>query len=135
MTNSTATCAAPAADASRAGVANRIRIARRRVGLSQAALAARIGVRRAAVTQWEHPEKTLPSTTNLLQVAVETGVAWDWLATGRGPVSLEPSDDKRAGIHADHVAVSQEEQRVLAAFRRANPRQRDAFTRMLAAVV
>lgn len=62
----------------------RIRKARTLSSLSQADLALRIGVQRSAVTQWERSGGTLPSVAHLIQVAVETGVNFEWLATGRG---------------------------------------------------
>lgn len=63
----------------------RIRKARATAGLSQSELASRVGVKRSAVTQWEHPTGTKPSVDHMIHIALETGVAFEWLATGRGP--------------------------------------------------
>jgi transcriptional regulator with XRE-family HTH domain len=63
----------------------RIRKARGIATLSQAELALRVGVKRSAVTQWEHPAGTKPSVDHMIQIALVTGVAFEWLATGRGP--------------------------------------------------
>ena len=62
----------------------RIRKARSAAALSQAELSRRIGVKRSAVTQWEHPAGTTPSVDHLIQIATETEVTFEWLATGRG---------------------------------------------------
>lgn len=67
----------------------RIRKARLLAGISQAELARCVGVRRSAVTQWEHPEGTTPSMEHLIRLAMETAICVEWLATGRGPVRLE----------------------------------------------
>lgn len=42
--------------------------------------------------QWEHPLHTAPNTTNLARVAEITGVAFEWLATGRGSPWLSEGD-------------------------------------------
>ncbi|MFX8735760.1 helix-turn-helix transcriptional regulator, partial [Acinetobacter baumannii] len=62
----------------------RIRLARRHAGLSQAALAAAVGVQRSAVSHWETAQGKSPSTEHMRQVALVTGVQFEWLATGRG---------------------------------------------------
>lgn len=115
--------------ATRAGMAERLRTARRATGMSQEALAQRLGIRRAAVTQWEHLEGTLPSVVNLLQAAVETGVTFEWLATGRGTMRLE--SDEVPAFSTDCIAQGADEEHLLAAFRRLNNRQREALMTLL----
>lgn len=66
----------------------RIRKARPAAQLTQAELARRIGVKRSAVTQREHPLGTSPSMHHLIQIAIETGTCVEWLGTGRGPQPL-----------------------------------------------
>lgn len=63
----------------------RIRRARALAAISQAELAKRVGVQRSAVTQWECTAGTTPSVGHLIQIACETAVCFEWLATGRGP--------------------------------------------------
>lgn len=70
---------------------HRIRLARRHAGLSQAGLAAQIGVQRSAVSHWETGKQ--PTVKNLREVALTTGVQFEWLATGRGAMAL--SDEMR----------------------------------------
>lgn len=104
----------------------RIRKARLLSGLSQAELARRVGVRRSAVTQWEHPAGTSPSTEHLIQIAIETGTRFEWLATGRGPPQCEDTTTD-AAVHAAQAQDAHENQ-ALQCFRRMPPaRQRIAL--------
>src|SRR3546814_1150338 len=70
--------------------AQRIRLARRTAGLSQAQLALELGVQRSAVSHWE-AQRGKPSMNHLRQLALLTGVQFEWLATGRG--AMTPSAD------------------------------------------
>jgi transcriptional regulator with XRE-family HTH domain len=65
-------------------IATRIRRARAEAKLSQQQLASRVGVQRSAVAQWESSRATWPSTEHLASIAIETGVQFEWLCTGRG---------------------------------------------------
>ena len=60
---------------------NRIASLRKAAGLSQEALAAKLGVSRQAIGKWE-ADATLPSLDNLHQLAKELGVSIDALLTG-----------------------------------------------------
>lgn len=112
-------------------VAVRIRAARRAAGLSQQALAERLGIRRAAVTQWESTLGTLPSTINLIQAAVETRVSFEWLATGRGCMRIDASEETAFSLEC--IAQSFEEEHLLSLYRRCNVKQREALVAFLAA--
>ena len=96
----------------------RIRLARRHAGLSQAALAEAVGVQRSAVSHWEAVQGKSPSMTNLRRVATVTGVQFEWIATGRGRMSLS-ADEALDGVSAVDAAMVDEplELRMLAAFR------------------
>ncbi|MGN6234978.1 helix-turn-helix transcriptional regulator [Dyella sp.] len=63
----------------------RVREARGRTKKSQEDFAALLEVSRGAVAQWEMEHGTTPSVKNLAEIAKVTGVAFEWLATGRGP--------------------------------------------------
>ncbi len=65
------------------GIAVRIREIRESQGLTQASLAARMGVTRSQVTLWETGGRN-PSPTSLKEIAQALGVAVEWLATGKG---------------------------------------------------
>lgn len=69
-------------------MATRIRMARLRAGITQNELADRIGVTRSAVANWEISTRPKPNVTNLAAIASATGVSLEWLATGRGSISM-----------------------------------------------
>lgn len=103
----------------------RIRLARRHAGLSQAALGGAIGVQRSAVSHWEATQGKHPSVDHLRQLALVAGVQFEWLATGRGNMNLS------ADTALDSVAAAQGqliddplEMRLIAAFREAPMRAR-----------
>lgn len=75
----------------------RITQAREGAGLSQTALGKSLGITRSAVSQWESGD-TEPTPEKLRGIAMETGVNYDWLATGRGAAS--------ADIRSEDVAAS-----------------------------
>ena len=81
-------------------LATRIRRARRNVGLSQAALAQKLGVHRSCVGHWEGVSKASPRHDRLADVAKLCAVSYEWLATGRGPMKLghDPLDDVPAAF-------------------------------------
>ncbi|HEY0310007.1 MAG TPA: helix-turn-helix transcriptional regulator [Luteimonas sp.] len=99
--------------------AQRIRLARRAAGLSQAQLALELGVQRSAVSHWE-AQRGKPSMNHLRQLALRTGVQFEWLATGRGAMTPSPDAllDSIAAVDALLVEDPQE-RRLLAAFREA----------------
>ncbi|MEO5566585.1 MAG: helix-turn-helix transcriptional regulator [Luteimonas sp.] len=99
--------------------AHRIRIARRSAGLSQAQLAAELEVQRSAVSHWE-ALRGKPRMNHLRQLALLTGVQFEWLATGRGPMtpSAETLLDSVAAVDALMVDDPLE-RRLLNAFREA----------------
>lgn len=66
----------------------RIQMARRHAGLSQARLASLIGVQRSAVSHWESRDGKQPTVAHIRQLAIVTGVQFEWLATGRGRMLL-----------------------------------------------
>ncbi len=96
---------------------NRIRQARIRAGLTKAELARRVGVCLSAAVQWEHPDGTLPNAANLARAAQVTDVAFEWLATGRGPARLSPADGPPA-IEPAMIASTLFEERLLEIARR-----------------
>jgi len=103
----------------------RVRLSRRHAGLSQAALGSAVGVQRSAVSHWEATQGKHPSVDHLRQLALVTGVQFEWLATGRGTMNLS------ADAALDSVAAAQGqliddplELRLVAAFRAAPVRAR-----------
>lgn len=101
----------------------RIRKARSAAALSQAELARRIGVKRSAVTQWEHPAGTTPSVDHLIQIAMETVVMFEWLATGRGPSHIGDAEATLA-VMVDEYARDEHESLALGHLRQLSPVKR-----------
>lgn len=65
-------------------LSERVREARNLCSLTQEALASDLGVTRSAVAQWEMEQGTKPSVENLIALARRTGMAFEYLSTGRG---------------------------------------------------
>src|SRR5690606_3016408 len=106
-------------------ISTRIRTARVRVGMSQADLATALGVSRSAVANWESAKgRVYPSTERLGELAMATGVSYEWLATGRG-TPYAPSD----GIPAADAEFVDDpvERRLLEGFRACNEQFRQAI--------
>ncbi|MEQ1513853.1 MAG: helix-turn-helix transcriptional regulator [Lysobacteraceae bacterium] len=111
---------------------DRIRLARRQAGMSQAKLAEAIGVQRSAVSHWESPQGKNPSVDHLRAVAMVAGVTFEWLATGRGKMQL--SDDAKfdSVSAADAILVEDMlELRLVQSFREASPRTRIALVEIV----
>lgn len=99
------------------GAAHRIRVARRSAGLSQTQLAAELGLQRSAVSHWE-AQRGKPSMTHLRQLALLTGVHFEWLATGRGAMSPSAEAQLDEVVAVDAVLVDDPmERRLIAAYR------------------
>ena len=97
----------------------RLRKARRHARLTQGAVAAACGVSRNAVTHWEHPGGTRPTLAHLSCVAHATGVAFEWLCTGRGRMVYQALDDREeAGVLLRYCAQDETEERILLDLRR-----------------
>ncbi len=105
------------------GLALRIRKARSAAALSQAEVGRRIGVKRSAVTQWEHPSGTTPSVEHLIQIALETNVTFEWLATGRG-ASHSAEAEAGSAVMIDDYARDEHESLALGHLRLLSPVKR-----------
>lgn len=98
-------------------LALRIKEARKASRLSQAALAAQLGLDRSAVAQWERNTPASPTVANLRRIALATGVSFEWLVTGRGARFVGGTGEEPPGIVMDYIAQSETEERLLVAFR------------------
>jgi transcriptional regulator with XRE-family HTH domain len=114
-------------------MADRIRLARQRTGLSQAELAEQAGVTSSAVAQWENPRGTRPDLNHLLRVAVATHVTIDWLATGAGARSSKKSasHEESPALVLDLFAQNPVEETVLSCLRAMRPRTRDLLVSLV----
>ncbi len=110
----------------------RIRLARRHAGCSQAQLAKLVGVMRSAVSHWESPLAKNPSMKHLREIALATGVQFEWLATGRGEMVTTRDAELDAVAAADALLVEDPvEQRLLLAYRAAPVRARLAVVELI----
>lgn len=75
----------------------------------------------------------MPNILNLLRVAVETQVSFDWLATGRGRMeSAEQSEI--VAVTLGSFATTQEEEDLLVAYRGMGRKQREALLVVVQAI-
>ena len=103
----------------------RIRLARRALGMSQTQLAQAVGVQRSAVSHWEAPLGKNPSVSHMREIALVTGIQFEWLATGRGEMPLSKEVQLDSIATADALLVEDPlEFRLVAAFRAAPLRTR-----------
>lgn len=109
----------------------RIRRARRLALVSQSELARRVGVNRSAVAQWESATSTTcPSVGHLIHLAIETGVSFEWLATGRGD-SGHPRLDEKSSVVVTDFAQDDEEGEALRLLRSLTASQRKLAMQIL----
>ena len=92
-------------------VSERIKLARKRTAQSQEALAAKVGVSRVAVSQWERGETT-PSGRFLNDLAVALGTSVDWLLAGNEGVFEPLPPVTQPGYHNVEPAVIPQGSRV-----------------------
>ena len=110
-------------------LSDRVRHLRRTRKLSQAALARMLGVVPSAVAQWEGRSGTSPTVEHLSRMAELSGVAFEWLATGRGPIRA--GDAETPSVASESFARDLLEERLLLAFRRIAFRKRESLVRGL----
>ena len=88
--------------------------------MSQTQLAQAVGVQRSAVSHWEAPQGKNPSVKHLREIAMVTGVQFEWLATGRGRMKyvsdLIPGEETPA-LLLEYSAQSETEAQALVALR------------------
>ena len=111
-------------------MSSRIRRARSLSGITQSELARRVGVQRSAVTQWERNAGTSPSVGHLTQIACETEVCFEWIATGRGQCRPENGELDAALMVGDFARDSMES-RLLEGFRRVAHKKREALVQVV----
>lgn len=85
-------------------VGARIRAARESLGMTQVALAARVGVSRSAVAQWE-TGRSGQVGSNLAQIASVLEVGIEHLLLGRGSAAVVAELGLSEGLPADELAL------------------------------
>ena len=93
-------------DAQPPQLSDRVRQARAHAKITKAELARRVGVCLSAAVQWEHPKGTSPTVANLARIASICEVAFEWLATGRGPLTPAIDDPASAPVGAASIGTS-----------------------------
>lgn len=111
----------------------RVREARSLTKLTQEALAGELGVTRSAVAQWEMAEGTAPSVENLSGLAKRSGMAFEYLATGRGDRVFGPPVSAIAEEPAQYHRLDDQQRVLLARFDTLAPRQRSGLLDLLLA--
>lgn len=115
-------------------LSERVRRARTISKLTQSQLSERLGVLRGAVTQWEHPDGTLPSMRHLIAIAQHTGVNLEWLGTGRGEVYLDSSSQTCPVVNGERF-LDEIETECLRLLRCMPRRVREQFVSLMRAIV
>lgn len=111
-------------------IATRIRRARTTARMTQTQLASAVGVRRSAVAQWETVAGTKPRVEHMAEVAIQTAVYFEWLATGRGPSHLDIVEPVEAAMLGD-IASNELESKILELMRRLSHRKQEMACEML----
>ena len=110
----------------------RIRLARRTAGMSQQQLAQAVGVQRSAVSHWEAPQGKNPSVSHLREVALVSGIQFEWLVTGRGSMTLSKDAQLDSIATAEALLIEDPlEFRLVHAFREAPLRSRLALLEVM----
>ncbi len=112
-------------------IGERIRQARERSGLSQTALAHKLGITRSACSQWEADDGTAPRRERLEQLATLLGVSFEWLATGNPVTPADPDFGAAESGGEYHVRLSSDQRELLTLFNRLNPDSRHALIDLL----
>ena len=81
---------------------DRIGLARKQSGFNKSELARNLDVTPTSCSSWELPagnrNNSRPSVANLGRLALILNVRFEWLATGRGPMSLTPSGNREQKV-------------------------------------
>lgn len=107
----------------------RIRAARQAARYSQEALASAVGVTQGSVGHWEH-DRSEPSTGKLAALATETGVRFEWLATGRGEMEYHKGVREEP---APYSPLPQDERQLLEHYRKLPTKAKKAMAKAVEA--
>jgi transcriptional regulator with XRE-family HTH domain len=105
--------------------------------MTQSQLAAKLGVSRSAVAQWERSDGSNPSAGNLASLALALSCSFEWLATGRGTRGPTPNKGARASEAPakEHTyAHSDADDHLLAVFHELDHWDQKAVTAMVVAL-
>ena len=109
----------------------RVREARKLIGISKEVLAGDLGVSRSAVAQWEMVRGTAPSVENLIALARRSGMTFEYLSTGRGHKIHGKPILAIAEESSEYHGLSRQQQRLLALFDTLSTKQRSGLIEFL----
>ncbi len=114
---------------------NRMRLALKQSGLSQAELARAVKTSRTTVNDWLSGKTQDISGERLFLVAQKLDLNPEWLATGKGNIRVPQYADQVRNVHAGYGdALSQQEQDLLFAFRKLSSQNQHRFSIGLSAL-
>ena len=117
-------------------IPERVRLARRKAGLTQATMAQQMGISRGAVANWESSGQIRPSTENLQKFAALTGTTLDWVLSGRGPMLMEEQAAPASTIASPSGTIRDSaELNVLTVFRAVPTERRAHFMEAMTAML
>lgn len=93
-------------------------------GLTQEGLSLDLGLTRSAVAQWEMVEGTAPAVENLIALARRSGMAFEYLATGRGERVFGAPMSAVAEEPAAYAGLGEQQRKLLERFETLTARQR-----------
>jgi transcriptional regulator with XRE-family HTH domain len=87
---------------------DRLKLARKKSGMSQIELAHTIGVSRGVITNLEHGKVLEPQAMAVNAIAKALDIRKEWLTTGNGPMEDDSDSTKSAKILAELYDVAKE---------------------------
>lgn len=111
-------------------LADRVRRGRKLAGMSQKQLAQALGVQRSTVANWESIDDITPGADRLRRLASACNVSFEWLATGRGEMSLPGHIHEVPAVENLLVLEEPREIRLVLAWRNAPARIKQLIVEM-----
>jgi len=113
----------------------RVRQARKLAELTQDELALDLHLTRSAIAQWEMANGTAPSVENMIALALRTGMGFEFLATGRGPMIVSaPTSGVTEGTtpYITQIPLTDQQRLLLERFDALSARQQAGLLALLA---
>lgn len=111
-------------------ISTRIREIRKERGFTQSDLGKRIGVSQPTVSDWEKGV-TEPTVDNLRLLAVELGVYFEWIVTGRGERDFKHEVRQEGESYRVEIPIPDDETELISLYRKINSGKKEALLRFL----
>lgn len=105
---------------------DRIKLIRKKAGLSQLDFGKRIGVSESAVSNYESGRRTISEQT-LILVCREFHINYEWLTTGEGSMSSFSEEEQQLALLQETYSLSDIDMSILKAYISLNSQERAAF--------